>query len=134
MYFHSIRLNLRLLTGVCTALGVIGGFAGALASYTDYIPATRGYARHVAQETTDSALNVATARIGNLQREATETRLQINQVRRDTLRNDKFNREQQLVNTTDPVMRQLLQQRLDEIADALQEVNAERDRLKIPSP
>ncbi|QIG92367.1 MULTISPECIES: hypothetical protein [unclassified Bradyrhizobium] len=48
---------------------------------------------------------------------------QINQVRRDTLRNDKFNREQQVQVTADPATRQLIQQRLNEIADALDDVN-----------
>ena len=59
----------------------IGGGVGALAAYTDYLPATRGYAKYVAKSETDSALTVASARIANLQRESAETRLLINQVR-----------------------------------------------------
>jgi hypothetical protein len=51
-------------------------------------------------------------------------------VSRDTLRSDKFNREQQFKTAADDPTRQLLQQRLDEIDDALREVNAERERLK----
>jgi hypothetical protein len=51
-------------------------------------------------------------------------------VRRDTLRSDKFNREQQMKTAADDPTRELLQQRLDEIDDALREVNAERERLK----
>lgn len=130
MYFKTLRMNLRLMAGVVTALMAIGGGVGALAAYTDYMPATRGYAKEVAKSQTDSALQVATARIGSLQRESTETRLQINQVRRDTLRSDKFNREQQLKTASDDPTRQLLRQRLDEIDDALQDVNAERDHLR----
>jgi hypothetical protein len=56
--------------------------------------------------------------------------LQINQVRRDTLRSDKFNREQQMKAAADDPTRELLQQRLEEIDDALRDVNAERERLK----
>src|ERR1700694_4138817 len=133
MYFKSWRMNLRLIAGVVTALMAIGGGVGALAAYTDYLPATRGYATEVAKVQTDSALSLAPNRIASLQRESAETRLQINQVRRDTLRGDKFNREQQLKTATDSPTRQLLQQRLDEIDDALRDVNAERDRLKYVS-
>lgn len=127
MFFRNWRSNLRLAAGVASAVAVLGTFAAA---HTDYLPATRAFA----QERIDSALNVATARIGLLQMENNETRLQINQVRRDTLRADKFNREQQLAVTADPNMRQLLQQRLGEIADALDDVNRERDRLRMPLP
>jgi hypothetical protein len=38
-------MNLRLIAGVVTALMAIGGGVGALAAYTDYLPATRGYAK-----------------------------------------------------------------------------------------
>jgi len=127
----SLSKKVRLIVGIITAL--VAG-AGALAAYSDYAPATRGYAKDVAKRETDAALIVTTARIGNLQREAMETRLQINQVRRDTLRNDKFNREQQLKDAPDLQTRQLLRQRLDEIDDALRDVYAERERLRIPSP
>jgi hypothetical protein len=130
MYFRTWRTNLRLIAGVVSALMAIGGGVGAFAAYTDYLPATRGYAKYVAKSETDSALTVASARIANLQRESAETRLQINQVRRDTLRSDKFNREQQMKTAADDPTRKLLQQRLDEIDDALRDVNAERDRLK----
>jgi hypothetical protein len=130
MYFRTWRTNLRLIAGVVTALMAIGGGVGAIAAYTDYLPATRGYAKYVAKSETDSALTVASARIANLHRESAETRLQINQVRRDTLRSDKFNREQQMKAAADDPTRKLLQQRLDEIDDALRDVNAERDRLK----
>jgi hypothetical protein len=123
-------MNLRLIAGVVTAITAIGGGVGALAAYTDYLPATRGYAKYVAKSETDSALTVASARIVNLQRESAETRLQINQVRRDTLRSDKFNREQQMKAAADDPTRELLQQRLEEIDDALRDVNAERERLK----
>jgi hypothetical protein len=123
-------MNLRLIAGVVTALMAIGGGVGALAAYTDYPPATRGYAKYVTKSETDSALTVASARVANLQPESAETRLQINQVRRDTLRSDKFNREQQMKTAADDPTRELLQQRLDEIDDALRDVNAERKRLK----
>jgi hypothetical protein len=121
-------MNLRLIAGVVTALMAIGGGVGALAAYTDCLPATRGYAKYVAKSEADSALTIASARIANLQRESAETRLQVNQVRRDTLRSDKFNREQQMKAAADDPTR--LQQRLDEIDDALRDVNAERERLK----
>jgi hypothetical protein len=123
-------MNLRLIAGVVTALMAIGGGVGALAAYTDYLPATRGYAKCVAKSETDSALTVASARIANLQRESAETRLQINEVRRDMLRSDMFKREQQIKAAADDPTRELLQQRLDEIDDALRDVNTERERLK----
>jgi chromosome segregation ATPase len=128
--FNDIRRKLHLTAGVITALLAIGGGVGALAAYSDYLPATRGYAKDIAKLETDSALRVATARIGNLQRESAETRLQINQVRRDILRNDKSNRELQLKTTREGSIKRLLQQRIEEIDDALRDVNAERDRLK----
>ena len=130
MNLLALRVNLRLIAGACTALVAIGGFATA---YSDYLPATRGFAKYEAKFQTDTALSVTTARIGNLQRESAETRLQINQVRRDTLRADKFNREQQLKTAVEASTRQLIQQRLDEIDDAIRDVNAERDRLRAVS-
>lgn len=129
MYFGNWRANLRLIAGVASALVAVGGFAAA---YSDYLPATRSYAQGAAKSRTDSALAVTAVAISGLQRESTETRLQINQVRRDTLRADKFNREQQLAATSDANMRQLLQQRLDEIDDAIHDVNTERERLRMP--
>jgi hypothetical protein len=67
-------MNLRPVAGVVTALMAIGGGIGALAAYTNNLPATRGYAKYVAKSKTDSALTVGTARIANLQRESAETR------------------------------------------------------------
>lgn len=127
---YALRMNMKLAASACAVLAAIGGFAAA---YSDYLPATRGYAKFEAKYQTDSALSVTTARIGNLQRESAETRLQINQVRRETLRADKFNRETQLKAASDNATRQLIQQRLDEIDDAIRDVNAERDRLRTVS-
>jgi hypothetical protein len=134
MYFKSWRMNLRLIAGVVTALMAIGGGVGALASYTDYMPATRGYAREVAKTQTDSALTVATAQIGNLQRESTETRLQLNQLRREGLRSARWSWAEQQNNAQDTRARQIIQQKLDELDDSLRDVDAERDRLRITSP
>jgi hypothetical protein len=130
MYFSTWRMNLRLIASVVTALLAIGGGVGALASYTDYLPATRGYAKEVAKKETDSALMVATARIGNLQRESSETRLQLNQIRLDGLRIARSNWSQQLDTTKDAHARQLFQQQIDGIDDTLRDAYAERDRLK----
>lgn len=129
-----LRYKLRLITGVITALLAIGGGVGALAAYTDYLPATRGYAQDVAKRETDSALQVATARIGNLQRESGETRLQLNQLRREGLRSARWNLSVQLKAAQDISTRRVLQERIDQIDDDLIDVNAERDRLKFPSP
>jgi hypothetical protein len=106
----------------------------AIAGYADLMPATRGFAKETARIQTDSALQVATERIGNLQREGTETRLQINQLRRETLRNAKWNRTEELKKELDLQTRQFLQQQLDQIGDDLRDVDAERDRLRTPSP
>lgn len=130
MYFRTWRMNLRLTAGVVTALMAIGGGVGALAAYTDYLPATRGYAKEIAKSETDSALQVATARIGNLQRESGETRLQLNQLRREALRNARWDRSEQLKSAPNERTRQIIQQQLDQIDDDLRDVNAERDRLK----
>jgi hypothetical protein len=91
----------------------------------------RGFAKQIAKFETDSALQVATSRIGNLQREGTETRLQINQLRRETLRNAKWNRTEELSKKElDVQTRQFLQAQLDQISDDLRDVDAERDRLR----
>jgi hypothetical protein len=134
MYFKSWRMNLRLVAGIVTALLAIGSGIGALASYTDYLPATRGFAKKVAKSETDSALTVTTARIGNLQRESSETRLQINGVRREILRNSRWTLAEKVRVEANPSTRQLLQAQLDQLDDDLNDVNAERDRLRIPSP
>lgn len=126
--FKDLRLKLHLTAGVITALLALCGGVGAFAAFTDS-PFALASHRYV-DERVDSALQVATARIGNLQRESSETRLQLNQVRREGLWADKFNREQQLKIATDSATKQLLRRRLDEIEDALRDVNAERDRLR----
>jgi hypothetical protein len=79
-------------------------------------------------------LTVATARIGNLQRETNGTRLQINQLRLETLRGSRWNLSDKLKTEADAGTRQFLQAQLDQIDDDLRDVNAERDRLRIPSP
>jgi hypothetical protein len=134
MYFKSWRMNLRLVAGVCSALLAIGGFAGALASYGDYAPATRGYAKAAAKKETDTALMVTTARIGNLQRESNETRLQINQLRLETLRGSRWSLSDKLKSEPDAGTRQFLQAQLDLIDDDLRDVNKERDQLRASSP
>jgi hypothetical protein len=125
--YRNWRMNLRLVAGVCSALVAIGGFAAA---YSDYLPATRGYAKDVAKSQTDSAFQV----MSSLQREGNETRLQVNQIRREGLRNAKWSWSEQLKTAPDAQARQNIQQRLDEIDDGLRDVEAERDRLRIPSP
>ena len=127
-------MNLRLIAGIITALMAIGGGVGALASYTDYMPATRGYAKEIAKTETDSALVVTTARIGNLQRESNQTRLQINQLRLEGLRSSRWSIAEKMKSETDRGTRQLLQAQIDQVDDDLRDVNAERDRLRIPSP
>lgn len=134
MYFQTWRMNLRLTAGVVTALMAIGGGVTALASYTDYLPATRGYANEVAKSTTDSALVITTARIGNLQRESSQTRLQINQLRLEGLRSARWNIAEKMKSETDAGTRRLLQAQIDQVDDDLRDVNAERDRLRIPLP
>ena len=61
MYFRTWRMNLRLIASVISVLMAIGGAVGALASYSDVLPATRGFAKYVAKSETDSALTIATA-------------------------------------------------------------------------
>jgi hypothetical protein len=134
MIFQWFKKKLRLVAGVASAMVAIGGGVGALAAYSDYAPATRGYAKDVARGEADSALQVTTARMGNLQRESSETRLQLNQLRRETLRNAKWSRAEQLKTATDGQTRQLIQNQIDQIEDDLRDVNAERDRLRTPMP
>lgn len=130
--FKDVRLKLHLTAGVITALLVIGGFAGALAAFTD-APYALASHRYVDGKV-DSALQVATARIGLLQRESGETRLQLNQLRREGLRSARWNLSVQLKAAPDISTRRVLQERIDQIDDDLKDVNAERDRLKFPSP
>jgi hypothetical protein len=130
--FKDIRLKLRLTAGVITALLVIGGFAGALAAFTD-APYALASHRYVDGKV-DSALQVATARIGNLQRENGETRLQLNQVRRETLRSAKWTVAEQMKAAKDSTARRVFQERIEQIEDDLRDVDKERERLKSPVP
>jgi hypothetical protein len=79
-------------------------------------------------------LTVTTARIGNLQRESTQTRLQINQLRLETLRAARWSLMDKLKAEPDAGTRQFLQAQLDQLDDDLRDVNAEQDALRIPSP
>lgn len=123
-----LRYKLRLIAGVVTALLAIGGGVGALAAYTSspYAFASHAYV----DEKVDSALQVATARIGNLQRESGETRLQLNQLRREGLRGNRWALSEQLKTAPDSSTRRVLTERIEQIDDDLKDVNAERDRLK----
>lgn len=129
---QGVRTHIRLVASIASALVAVTAAASAVTVYSEYLPATRGFAKETVKIETAAALSITAARIGNLQRESTETRLQINQVRRDGLRAEKLTREQQLQAASDPAMRQLLRQRLDEIADTLRDVDAERERLRLP--
>lgn len=125
----SISLKVRLVAGILTAL-VAGGGALAAFSASPYALASHAYV----DDKVDSALQVATARIGNLQRESGETRLQLNQLRREGLRSARWNVSEQLKTAPDSSTRRTLQERLEQIDDDLRDVNAERERLRIPSP
>jgi hypothetical protein len=132
--FRSIRMHLRFIAATVTALAAAAGAAAALTAYSDYVPATRGFAKEVAKTEVNGALLETTARIGTLQRESGETRLQLNQLRLETLRNAKWKRTEQLKIAPDLPTRELIQQQLDQIEDDLNDVKAERGRLRIPSP
>jgi len=134
MIFQNWRISLRYAVAICTAVTAIGGCVGAMAAYSDYAPATRGYVQEVTKERVDSALLVTTAQIGNLQRETAETRLQLNQLRLETLRNAKWNRTEQLKVATDLPTREMIRQQLEQIDDDLSDVKAERDRLHVSPP
>jgi hypothetical protein len=132
--FRRFSLHMRFIAAAVTTLAAAAGAAAALTSYSDYVPATRAFAKDAAKTEVNAALVVTTARIGNLQRESGETRLQLNQLRRETLRGAKWNMAEQLKTATDPQTRQLIQAQIDQIDDDLRDVLAERDRLRIPSP
>jgi hypothetical protein len=124
-------MNLRLIAGVVTALTALtavggGGFSRLyrLSSGTAWLCQIRGkIGNRFCAHGRKRADRQSAAGMG---RDAIADQ----QVRRDTLRSGKFNREQQLKTAADDPTRQLLQQRLDEIDDALRDVNAERERLK----
>lgn len=134
MVLRSLRMKLRLIVAVCTAVATAAGAAAAVTTFSDYAPATRGFAKEAAKSEVISALQVTTARMGSLQRESNEARLQLNQLRRETLRNARWSRAEQIKTATDGQTRQIIQQQIDQIDDDLQDVNAERERLRFPAP
>jgi hypothetical protein len=83
---------------------------------------------------TDADIVALCAAVGNLQRESNETRLQINQLRLETLRGSRWALADKLKTEADVGTRQFLQAQLDQIDDDLRDVNKERDILRIPSP
>lgn len=125
----SISLKVRLVAGILTAL-VAGGGALAAFNASPYALASHAYV----DGKVDSALMVTTARMALLQRESGETRLQLNQLRREGLRSARWNLSEQLKSAGDSSTRRVLQERIEQIDDDLKDVNAERDRLKFPSP
>lgn len=126
--FKTANMKLQVVAGAITALAAIGGAVGALAAFSasPYALASHAYV----DEKVDSALQVATAHIGNLQRESGETRLQLNQVRRETLRSAKWTVSEQMKAAKDSTARRVFQERIEQIEDDLKDVDKERDKLK----
>ncbi|MDB5606709.1 MAG: hypothetical protein JWP25_3609 [Bradyrhizobium sp.] len=122
---RSLSLKVRLIAGVVTAL-VAGGGALAAINASPFALASHAYVN----DRVDSALQIATTRIGSLQRESGETRLQLNRLRREGLRNARWNLGEQLKFASDASTRRVLQERIEQIDDDLRDVDKERDNLK----
>ncbi len=123
------RLSARTMAAVVSAsIALCGGIAAFATS--DYAPASHAFVN----DRVDTALQSTSARMTTLQRESNQTRLQINRLRGEGLRNSKFAVDQALAVTIDPNMRQLLQQRSGELNDAIEDVAAERKQLQFQSP
>lgn len=64
-----------------------------------------------------------------LKKDVIEGRLQLNTVQKNLLRKEKFDRELDLQKVQDPQFRQVLQQRHEQIADELDNIEKEREKL-----
>jgi len=123
------RMNARAAAALISALVGLGGAIVAIAA-SPYAPASHAFVT----DRVDSALQATNARMSHLQREGNETRLQINQLRAEALRSSKFQVDQAMASTTDQQIKQVLQQRSEELGTAIVDVSAERERLRAQSP
>lgn len=108
----SIIENIKTVTACVSAIGAAcGGYI-----YLDGpIPATKQYV--IAETLT-------------IKKDLIDNRLQLNTVQRNLLRKEKFDRDLDLQKVQEPAIRQILQQRTDQISDELEAIEKERDELQ----
>lgn len=108
---------------ISTLVGCISVCSVAIAGVSDYAPATRGYVNTAVED-----------KVGSIKRDLANTRLQVNNLRRENLEKEKSDRTLQLQTENNSSTRQLLEQRLRQINDDLQDVQSERTMIRATSP
>lgn len=105
-----------------TILGIIGacvagltGCAGGYVALDGPIPASKQYV---------IAENL------RVERRAIDTQLQVNTVQRNLLRKERFDRDIELQKEPPPMVRSILNQRIDQIKDELDNIEKEREELR----
>lgn len=109
-----------MISTIVTCVSVCGA---AVAGVSDYAPATRGWVNVTVED-----------KVGSIKRDLANTRLQVNNLRRENLEKEKSDRALQLQSETNSSTRQLLEQRLRQINDDLQDVQSERTMIRATSP
>lgn len=115
-------------------IGIVAGslmaVSGAVAAYNDYVPATRGF---VVQHVSESQKGVQD-RVNQVERRTVDTQLQVNTLRLEGLRKEKFDLGLKLPEAKDIGTRSLIEQRLNQINDDLGDVQREREGLRANRP
>lgn len=126
------RRKLRLLVATFAAVAAVGSGVGALASYSDYAPATRGYAKDIVKERIGDALAQITSSQQGMNVKFDRLQAQFNRSNIASLRSEKSNRELLKLGARDEAARQFFQRQIDEIDDQLRDAMKERDRISSP--
>ena len=122
---------------ISTIAGSVALVGGLLAANVDYAPAHRGYVRTQVAEVVGETISKqvdAKFRLLEERQVRTETRhttqLQVNTLRRDTLEKEKFDLTIKLREATTNDTRGLIERRLRQINDDLNEVQQERAQIR----
>lgn len=124
-----------MLASLATSAALIGGF---LAANVDYAPAHRGFVRAQVKEivgetisqTVDAKFRTLEERQLRSETRQSTTQLQVNTLRRDTLEKEKFDLNIKLREAANNDTRALIEQRLRQINDDLNDVQQERARIR----
>lgn len=113
---------MSILTSIMENIKVIGGCVGGFAALCGAYVAADGPIPASKQWTL--------AEVSTTRKDVTEGRLEINEVRRQLLRKEKFDRTMEYEKSSSTSERQLLRERLDWIEGELEKVNKAREDLK----
>lgn len=137
---RKISRRVRLVAGIITGVVASVTAAGAV-YYSELMPVSTSTAKAIVKDQVGAAIGqivteqkVTAAKVTEIQREGTETRLQVNRLRRDAIRANKWKLEEDLRIETDPDRRQNINARIEELKDDLDDATRERDRLRLSSP